>query len=71
MESEQHHTETTDPAVLTMQLTRYLLTTADGQLTSRSRLEPLHIVNQGMVLLPSGYTSSSLSITVLDICMVG
>ncbi len=46
-----------------------LCTTADGQLTSRSRLEPLHIVSQGMVPLTSGHPSSSLSfIYGLDIC---
>ncbi len=71
---ERHHTETTHLAVLTMQLTRYLLTTVYNswwQLTSRSRLESLHIVSQGMVPLPSGHISSSPSTTVLDICMVG
>ena len=71
---EQHHTETNDLAVLTMQLTRYLLTIVYNswwQLTSRSRLEPLHIVSQGKVPLPSGHISSSSSISGLDICMVG
>ncbi len=71
-------TETTDLAVLTMQLldifqlTIYCMcTTADSQLTSRSRLEPPHIVSQGMVPSHSGHISSSLSISGLDICMVG
>ncbi len=66
--------QTTDLAVLPCNsLDTYwlLCTTADDQLTSRSRLEPLHIVSQGMVPPPSGLISSSPSITVLDICMVG
>ncbi len=44
--------------------------TADDQLTSRSRLEPLHIASQGMVPPHSGHISSSLSTHVLAICMV-
>ncbi len=47
------------------------MTTAGGQLTSRSRLERLHIVSQGRVPTPSGHISSSPSPLVLDICMVG
>ncbi len=69
-----HHTETTDLAVLPCNsLDTYwlLCTTAGGQLTSRSRLKPLHIVSQGRVPTHSGQTSSSQSTTVLDICMVG
>ncbi len=69
-----HHTETTDLAVLPCNsLDTYwlLCTTADDQLTSRSRLEPLHIVSQVMVPLHSGLISSSPSINGLDICMVG
>ncbi len=72
-----HVMETTDLyiAVLIMQLTRYLLTilctTADGQLTSRSRLESIHKVSQGRVPTVSGHINSSLSNTGLDICMVG
>ncbi len=72
-----HHTETTDLAVLPCNsldtYTDYILcTTADGQLTSRSRLECLHIVSQGIVRVHSGNISSSIiSTNVLDICMVG
>ncbi len=73
-----HHTETTDLAVLPCNsLDTYwlLCTTTDGQLTSRFRLEHLHIyiyiVSQSRVRILSGHTSSSQSTTVLDICMVG
>ncbi len=71
---ERHHTETTDLLYwLCNSLDTYwlLCTTADGQLTSRPRLEPLYIVSQGTVSPPSGHISSSQSTYVLDICMVG
>ncbi len=65
----------TDLAVLTIQLITYthwlLCTTADDQLTSRSRLEPLHIVSQGMGPISSGNIISSMFPLVFDICMVG
>ena len=41
----------------------------DGQLTSRSRLEPVHIVSQGRVPILSGYNRSRTPTLVLDICM--
>ncbi len=44
--------------------------TADGQLTSRSRLECLHIASQGTVPLPSGRISSSMSTPVHDAWLV-
>ncbi len=47
-----------------------MFTTADGQLTSRSRLECLHIVSQGTVPIRSGHISSSHPTNSLDICMV-